>query len=106
MEQGADNYVLKWTVETLHDHHSGGLFGDTFQRERKPEDILLLAAHANGWHKSWQTHEPTCLQDRLLQVALGYGHHAPLHLPSEQLELTQMLVYGSGIRPRSRLLGP
>lgn len=99
------DHVLRWTVETLQDHHSGGLFGDTFQRERKPEDILLLAAHANGWHKSWQTHEPTCLQEQLLQVALSYGHHAPLHLPSEQLELTQMLVYGSGIRPRSRLLG-
>ena len=63
-----------------------------FSRAYTPEDILLLAASANGWADPAQKRDPQSLSDRLLHATLTPNAHAFGLRVLGELSLTQMLV--------------
>lgn len=69
--------------------------GHNLRQAHSPEEILLLAAHANGWSNKECTLEPTDLESRLLLHRLQHTPGAQPQGPKvfETLDLTQMLVY-------------
>lgn len=109
--------VLRCAMDIWQGYRPGGFFGTNVSGGIAPEQVLLLAANANGWEETSLILEPTGLQDRLLSAALRYRAHdraetTELQEPPdpygpqslETLDLTQMLVYGDGHRLRSRLM--